>query len=112
MIAIRILVKRIVIGIIVVAAFIYVGDYLSVRVRMIHAKPDNPFETITAMRILAIDEKGSKTEFTVDSVHPQQTATCVHSLFPHYGDPPCWYLKKKFAQPIPMTIFLLPKRER
>ena len=85
-------------------AVVFLVDYAFVRVRMRHHNPDDPFETITALRILAIDEKGNKTEFTVDPVQPQQTATCVHSLFPHFGDPPCWYLKKKFAQPIPMTI--------
>jgi hypothetical protein len=110
LIPIRSLVKRIVIALIVAAALVYVSDYVSVRMRMIHPKSDDPFETITALRILAIDEKGSKTEFTVDPVQPQQTATCVHSLFPHFGDQPCWYLKKKFAEPIPMTIFLGAKR--
>jgi hypothetical protein len=86
-------------------ALIYVGDSAFVRVRLMHAKPGNPFETVTALRILAIDEKGNKTEYSVDPVQSQQTAECVHALFPHNGDPPCWYLKRKFAQPIPMTIF-------
>jgi len=112
LISIRSLVKGIVIAVVVAAALVFVGDYASVRMRMIHPKSDDPFETITALRILAIDEKGNKTEFSVDPVQPQQTGTCVHSLFPHFGDPPCWYLKKKFAQPIPMMILLFPKRER
>jgi hypothetical protein len=109
---IRTLVKRIVIAVLGAAALVYIGDYASVRIRMIHPKSDDPFETITALRILAVDEKGNKTEFTVDPVQPQQTATCVHSLLPHYGDTPCWYLKKKIAQPIPMTVFLFPKGRR
>jgi hypothetical protein len=37
---------------------------------------------------------------------------CVHSLFPHAGDLPCWYLKRKFAQPIPMVIFFIPSANR
>jgi hypothetical protein len=73
---------------------------------MLHPQPGNPFETVTALRILAIDEKGNKTEYSIDPLQPQQTAECVHALFPHNGDPPCWYLKRKFAQPVPMAIFL------
>lgn len=98
----------------VVAAFavVYAIDYTSVRIRMRHPKPDDPLETITALRLLAIGEKGNKTEYTVDAVQPQQTGVCVHALFPHLGSSPCWYLKKKFAQPIPMTIFLHPARSK
>lgn len=112
MIPIRKLVQRILIAFLVAAVLVYVGDFVSVRLRMMHAKPGDPFETVTALRILAIGEKGNKTEYSVDPLQPQQTAECVHSLFPHNGDPPCWYLKRKFAQPIPMTIFLFPKSSR
>jgi len=100
----RILAKRILIAFVAAFALVYAGDYVSLRVRMLHAKPGDPFETVTALRILAIGEKGNKTEYSVDPLQPQQTAECVHSLFPHRGDPPCWYLKQKFAQPIPMVI--------
>ncbi len=105
MIPIRKLVLRILIAIVAAVALVYAGDFVSLRVRMLHPKPGDPFETVTALRILAIGEKGNKTEYSVDPLQPQQTAECVHSLFPHNGDPPCWYLKQKFAQPIPMAIF-------
>jgi hypothetical protein len=105
----RTLIKRILLTLLLVAAAVYAGDYVSVRVRMRHPKPDDPFETVTALRLLAIGEKGNKTEYTVDPVQPEQTGVCVHSLFPHFGDPPCWYLKRKFADPIPMTILLVPR---
>jgi hypothetical protein len=105
------LVQRILLAVVSAVALVYVGDLASVRVRMLHPKPGDPFETVTALRILAIGEKGNKTEYSVDPVQPQQTAECVHSLFPHNDHPPCWYLKRKFAQPIPMTIFLVPNRE-
>jgi hypothetical protein len=98
----RKLVQRILIAMVAALALVYTADFLSVRVRMMHAKPGDPFETVTALRILAIGEKGNKTEYSVDPLQPQQTAECVHALFPHNGDPPCWYLKRKFAQPIPM----------
>ena len=109
MIPIRKLVQRILIGLVAAIALVYAGDFVWLRVRMMHPKPGDPFETVTALRILAIGEKGNKTEYTVDPLQPQQTAECVHAIFPHNGDPPCWYLKRKFAQPIPMVIFLIPK---
>jgi hypothetical protein len=105
----RKLAKLILITLVAVVAIVYACDFVSVRLRMLHPKPSDPFETITALRILAIDEKGGKTEYDVDPVQPQQTGVCVHALFPHNGDAPCWYLKRKFAQPIPMVIFPLIK---
>jgi hypothetical protein len=109
---IRALAKRILIALVVIIAIVYTWDFVSVRVRMMHAKPSDPFETITSLRILAIDEKGNKTEYSVDPVQPQQTGVCVHALFPHNGDMPCWYLKRKFAQPIPMAILPFAKARR
>ena len=97
---------------ILAVALVYAVDLASVRVRNLHPKADDPFETVTALRILAIEQKGGKTEYTIDQLQPQQTAVCVHSLFPHSGDLPCWYLKRKFAQPIPMVIFLMPKSRK
>lgn len=110
MILTRALWKSILIALVSAAVLVYAGDLVSLRVRMLHPKPGNPFETVTALRILAIDEKGNKTEYSVDPLQPQQTAECVHALFPHNGDPPCWYLKRKLAQPIPMAIFLFARR--
>ena len=101
---VRTIAKRILIALVTALALVYAYDFASVRIRMRHATATDPFETITALRILAIDEKGNKTEYDVDPTQPQQTGVCVHAWFPHNGDMPCWYLKKKFAQPIPMVI--------
>lgn len=110
MIPIRTLAKRTLLGIAACLLLVYAGDSIWVRIRMMRATPGNPFETVTALRILAISDKGNKTEYMVDAVQPQQTGECVHALFPHKGDPPCWYLKRKFAQPIPMTLLFAPRR--
>lgn len=101
---VRKLIKLTLIALVAILAVVYAYDFAAVRIRMMHPTPTDPFETITALRILAIGEKGNKTEYDVDPVQPQQTGVCVHALFPHNGDLPCWYLKKKFAEPIPMFI--------
>ncbi len=97
-----VLAKRSFIAAISVLAILYVGDYLSVRLRMIHPKPADPFESLTAPRVLAIQEKNGKIEYQIDTQNPEQTVTCVHSLFPHLGHSPCWYVKPRINQPIPM----------
>jgi hypothetical protein len=94
--------RRVLIAIITIAAAIYVGDYLFLRARMLHPKPADPFESLKTLRVLAIPEKNGKTEYEVDAQNPEQTITCVHALFPHSGYSPCWYVKPRINQPIPM----------
>jgi hypothetical protein len=97
-----ILAKRVLIGAALALGFTYGGDYLYVRARMVHPTPTVPFESLKTLRVLAIPEKNGKTEYEVDAQNPEQTVTCVHSLFPHSGFSPCWYVKPRINQPIPM----------
>jgi hypothetical protein len=97
-----ILAKRFLISVALVLALLYGTDYLYLRVRMLHPKPTDPFDSLKALRVLAIPGKNGKTEYEVDAQNPEQTVTCVHSLFPHYGYWPCWYVKPRLNQPIPM----------
>jgi len=81
---------------------IYAVDVLVLRIRAMHATPTMPFETMTRTRVLAIPKKNGKYEYQIDQLQPAETLTCVHSLFPHYGDKPCWYVKPRLNQPIPV----------
>jgi hypothetical protein len=94
--------KRVPIGVVIALGLLYAGDYAYVRFRMLHPKPADPFESIKTLRVLAIPEKNGKTEYEVDALNPEQTVICVHSLFPHSGYSPCWYVKPRINQPIPM----------
>ena len=94
--------KRVLLGLLLFLVVLYGGDFLYVRVRLLHPKPAEPFETLKALRVLAIPEKNGKTSYEVDAQNPEQTVTCVHSLFPHSGFSPCWYVKPRINQPIPM----------
>jgi hypothetical protein len=80
----------------------FVCDYAYFRLRMMHPRPGSPLETFTAPRLYAIAEKGRKVAYEMDALNPEQTLTCVHSLFPHAGYSPCWYLIPKSQKPIPM----------
>ena len=81
----------------------YACDYLYLRVRMLRPTQSNPFESMSRARVLAIPQKNGKLDYQIDQTQPVETLTCVHSLFPHYGDAPCWYLKPRLNQPIPIS---------
>lgn len=62
------------------AALVYAGDYLTVRVRM--AWDRDPFDVMELQRLLAVRLKGKKIECMRDDL---QTQMCVHALFPQRG---------------------------
>ena len=82
------------------AALLYIGDYLSLRYRIPNHREQ--FGTVMVERSYAIPQKDRKTEYMFDPPAPQ---TCVNSLFPHFGDPPCWYLRRHTRQQINAEIY-------
>jgi hypothetical protein len=95
---------KVIYALLMVVAVTYGYDYASVRRRMNAQKPGDPFDTVTYPHILAIPEKGNKVEYALDAQSPMETESCVHSLFPHYGYTPCWYVVRRSKSPTPMTI--------
>lgn len=72
-----------------VAALVYAGDYLSLRFQI----PNRPqFGTVHLQPYLAVPRKDGRIEYMLDDPVDQP---CVHSLFPHLGDSPCWYLERQ-----------------
>jgi len=96
------LAKRALISVVLVLGLLYVGDILYLRVRMLSRTPADPLESLKTLHVLAIPDKNGKTQYEVDAQNPEQTITCVHSFFPHSGYSPCWYVKPRINQPIPM----------
>ena len=95
--------KRILAGLAVASAALYASDYLYLRFRLRHRTPTLPIESMTRTRVLAIPQKSGKFDYQIDQTQPVETLTCVHSLFPHGGDEPCWYLKPRLNRPIPVS---------
>ncbi len=91
------LLQRTVIAFVLFTALIYAGDYLLLRYRV--ATNRQAFGTVTVRPYYAVPQKDHKTEFLFDDPEDQ---TCVHSLFPHLGDSPCWYLNRNKDQRIDM----------
>jgi len=76
-----------------VLSIVYAADDLSVRYRIPRGR--QPFGSVTVERYDAISEKNNKTEFVYEDPVVQ---TCLHSLFPHLGYAPCWYLSRHREQ--------------
>jgi len=97
------IVGRVLVVVLLVIAFVFVLDYIVLRIRRFHATATVPFEHLTRNRLLAIKVKNGTYQYELDEATPTQALTCVHAFFPHYGDPPCWYLKPRLNQPIPIN---------
>ena len=88
-------------------AALYLYDYLSVRHRMSAQKQGDPFDTIEYPHVLAIPQKGNRIEYALDAQSPMESQMCVHSLFPHFGYSPCWYVQHEAQTPTPMLLLFL-----
>ena len=96
--------NRIVYAIILLIAMAYGYDYASVRRRMSAQKTGDPFDVVTYPHLLAIPQKGNKVDYELDAQSPMESESCVHSLFPHYGYTPCWYVVRRSKSPTQMMI--------
>ena len=94
--------KRVLTGTVLLAVLVYAGDYLFVRYRMAYPKAGAAFGTVQMERLYAIPQKNGKIDYEFDARQPEVTTPCVHSLFPHMGNRPCWYLRRNSQKPIPM----------
>jgi hypothetical protein len=93
----RTLLKRLTISLVLGLALLYASDYLMLRYRV--AANRNPYGTVTVQPYYAVPRKDHRTEYMFDDPRDE---TCVHSLFPHFGDSPCWYLNRNKQKRINM----------
>jgi hypothetical protein len=91
---------RVLVSVLLFMLFSYAVDYVVLRVRRLHPTASVPLEHLTRHRLLAIKVKNGTYEYELDEVNPTETVTCVHALFPHLGDQPCWYLKPRLDRPV------------
>lgn len=81
------LIAKLFIAVVVVAALLlYLADELLLRYRMGHGQA---LEAVTIYPAAVL--KSGKTEIFRDKPEIEQ---CAHSLFPHAGYNPCWYVKR------------------
>jgi hypothetical protein len=87
--------KRILAVLILALVALYLGDYFLLRFRIWLG--GKPFKTIRVQVYYAVPKKNGLPDFYFA---PPRQEICVRSLFPHLGDPPCWYLERKSQQRI------------
>ena len=68
---------------------IYGSDSLWIRYRS--TKGAGAFGSVTVYRYYSIEKKANRVEY---DFLDKENQICVHSLFPHMGFAPCWYLKR------------------
>jgi hypothetical protein len=93
----RALLKRLSISFVLGLGLLYASDYAILRYRV--AANRNPYGTVTVQPYYAVPRKDHRTEYMFDD---PQNVTCVNSLFPHFGDSPCWYLNRNKQKRINM----------
>lgn len=86
--------RRILLIVVAALAVLYAGDFVLARM----GSPKNQ-ETVTVQPYYAVPQKDRKTEFIM--LDPQDQ-TCIDSMFPQMGYPPCWYLKRHTQKRIDM----------
>ena len=80
-------------GLIAALALVWASDYALVQYR-IGAKR-NMFTDLRIDHLYTSTNKWNQVEWSRGN---PDTERCVYSLFPHFGDPPCWYLTKRTLQ--------------
>ncbi len=81
---------------------VYLLDAMWFYVRRTYPAAGQASGSVHRVRLLAIADKGGKTEFTVDAVQPEEDVPCARALFTHAGQRPCWYVVRHAKDPIPM----------
>lgn len=81
--------RRLAISIAILLAGAYGADYLILRFKMATHVAGEPFGMVTVYDAAAM--KNGKVEVYYGVPFPQ---VCVHTLFPHQGHNPCWYLNR------------------
>jgi hypothetical protein len=91
--AARSLFWRLLLALVVLLLIAYVADYCVFRYRL--SANRQPFGSVTVEHYDAVAHKDGKAELIFD---PPVQQTCVNAVFPHAGNPPCWYLSRHAEQ--------------
>ena len=81
---------------------LYPVDFAWYQLRRFVPKLGAAKGSVHRVRLLAIPTKSGKFDFQIDVVRPEEDLPCAHSLFPHGGARPCWYVSRHANDPILM----------
>ena len=89
---IRKYVKRALAAVVLLAALGWASDWLVLRYKVAH---DGGFDDVEVRYRFAVHLKNRRIEQRNEQ---PQMVECVESLFSHYAESPCWYLKRHANQ--------------
>lgn len=93
---------RLVAGLAALFFITYAVDLSWYHLRLAVPRFGSASSSVHRLRMLAIPEKGNKTEYQLDEVHPEEDVPCTRTLFPHSSEKPCWYVSHHANDPISM----------
>lgn len=93
---------RLLIAALTLLGLVWLGDYVTARHR-IAIGASSFVESVKVQPMYIVPHKDSRAEYVFGD---PQMVNCLHSIFPHFGDNPCWYVKKHAQPAVPMTILL------
>jgi hypothetical protein len=79
--------------VILLAAVVWIADWLWLRHRI--AQDTDAFGQIEVHFHISVQMKNKRVEQHPDA---PRMVECANSLFPHFNDPPCWYLARHTDQ--------------
>ena len=81
---------------------LYAVDLTWYHVRLAAPRLGAANSSVHRVRLLAIPDKGNKTEYQIDAVQPEEDVPCSRTVFPHRSLNPCWYVSRHAKDPITM----------
>jgi hypothetical protein len=96
------IIGRLMVAALATLVLLYGGDY-AVAKRGVARNQSAWTESVKVQPMYIIPHKDSKAEYVFGE---PQMVTCLHSIFPHFGYSPCWYVKKNAQPAVPMIIVI------
>ena len=73
-------------GLVIVAlVIVYIGDYIAARMR------GDEIQTVQVSQYYVIPLKNGQEQYASAG---SKDVGCVEAMFPHFGDRPCWYVRR------------------
>ena len=94
--------RRVLLSILALLLILYLADFAWYELRLHFPKLGPANGSVHRIRLLAVPVKNNKVDFEIDSNKPEEDLPCSHSLFPHSGSRPCWYVTRHANDPIVM----------
>ena len=92
--------RNLILAAVALLLLIYGVDFVWYELRLHVPKLGAATGSVHRIRLLAIPNKGDKTSYELDMVHPEEDVPCSHSFLPEGGTRPCWYVTRHANDPI------------